>query len=208
MKKCMTIVLAVLVTLVLYGCGNAAAKDSSLYTQGLDVANLVVQAAQSDAYLDQLSGNASLREILEDAAQGDYSSPKAVYELRFSSLPVETDTLPEPLATALHQQLLPTLISQLNAAAGAETLAAASVCTMTKTFVSSDATDDTLYLYQYETGSPIAVIFTPGEDGAVSARGCFLLCPDVPQQGTAEEIADSFAQILGISAPQVTAVSP
>lgn len=208
MKKCMTIVLAVLVTLVLCGCGNAAPKERSLYTQGLDVANLVVQAAQSDAYLDQLSGNASLREILEDAAQGDYSTPKAVYELRFSSLPEESDTLPEPLAKALHQQLLPTLISQLNAAAGAETLAAASVCTMSKTFVASDATDDTLYLYQYETGYPIAVIFTPGEDGAVSARGCFLLCPDVPQQGTAEEIADSFAQILGISAPQVTAVSP
>lgn len=208
MKKCMTIVLAVLVTLVLCGCSNAAPKESSLYAQGLDVANLVVQAAQSDAYLDQLSGNASLREILEDAAQGDYSSPKAVYELRFSSLPVETDTLPEPLATALHQQLLPTMISQLNAAAGAETLAAASVCTMSKTFVSSDATDDTLYLYQYEAGFPIAVIFTPGEGGAVSAKGCFLLCPDVPQQGTAEEIADSFAQILGSSAPQVTAVFP
>lgn len=208
MRKYMTIILAALVTLVLCGCGNAAAKDSSLYTQGLDVANLVVQAAQSDAYLDQLSGNSSLREILEDAAQGDYSAPKAVYELRFSSLPVETDTLPEPLATALHQQLLPTLISQLNAAAGAETLAAASVCTMSKTFVASGVADDTLYLYQYEAGFPIAVIFTPGEGGAVSAKGCFLLCPDVPQQGTAEEIADSFAQILGSSAPQVTAVSP
>lgn len=208
MRKYMTIIPAALVTLVLCGCGNAAAKDSSLYTQGLDVANLVVQAAQSDAYLDQLSGNSSLREILEDAAQGDYSTPKAVYELRFSSLPEVSDTLPEPLATALHQQLLPTMISQLNAAAGAETLAAASVCTMTKTFVSSDATDDTLYLYQYEAGFPIAVIFTPGEDGAVSASGCFLLCPDFPHQGTAEEIADSFAQILGSSAPQVTAVSP
>lgn len=208
MKKYMTIVLAVLVTLALRGCGNAAAKDSSLYAQGLDVANLVVQAAQSDAYLDQLSGNSSLREILEDAAQGDYSTPKAVYELRFSSLPEESDTLPKPLAKALHQRLLPTMISRLNAAAGAETLAAASVCTMGKTFVASNVTEDVLYLYQYETGYPIAVIFTPGEGGAVSASGCFLLCPDVPQQGTAEEIADSFAQILGISAPQVTAVSP
>ena len=94
MKKRMTIVLAVLVTLVLCGCGNAAPKERSLYTQGLDVANLVVQAAQSDAYLDQLSGNASLQEILEDAAQGDYSTPKAVYELRFSSLPEVSDTLP------------------------------------------------------------------------------------------------------------------
>lgn len=208
MKKYMTIILAVLVTLALCGCGNAAAKDSSLYTQGLDVANLVVQAVQSEAYLDQVSVSSPLREILEDAAQGDYSSPKAVYELRFSSLPVETDTLPEPLAKACRQRLLPTMISRLNAAAGAETLAAASVCTMVKTFVASNVTEDVLYLYQYETGYPIAVIFTPGEGGAVSASGCFLLCPDVPQQGTAEEIADSFAQILGISAPQVTAVSP
>lgn len=208
MRKYIIIVLAALVSLALCGCGNTAAKGSSLYTQGLDVANLVVQAAQSDAYLDQLSGNSSLREILEDAAQGDYSAPKAVYELRFSSLPEVSDTLPEPLAKALHQWQLPTMISQLNAAAGAEALAAASVCTMTKTFVSSGVADDTLYLYQYETGYPIAVIFTPGEDGAVSARGCFLLCPDVPQQGTAEEIADSFAQILGSSAPQVTVVSP
>lgn len=208
MKKYMIIVLAVLVTLALCGCGNVAAKDSSLYAQGLDVANLVVQASQSDAYLDQVSVSSPLREILEDAAQGDYSTPKAVYELRFSSLPVETDTLPEPLAKACRQRLLPALVSQINATAGAETLAAAIVCTMSKTFVASNVTEDMLYLYQYETGCPIAVSFTAGEDGAVSASGCFLLCPDVPQQGTAEEIADSFARILGISAPQVTAVSP
>ena len=208
MKKCMTIVLAVLVTLALCGCSNAAPKERSLYTQGLDVANLVVQAAQSEAYLDQVSVSSPLREIVKNAVQGDYSSPKAVYELRFSSRPVETDTLPEPLAKAFRQRLLPTLVSQLNATAGAETLAAASVCTMGKTFVASNVTQDTLYLYQYETGCPIAVNFTPGEGGAVSASGCFLLCPDFPRQGTAEEIADSFAQILGISAPQVTVVSP
>ena len=52
---------------------------------------------------------------------------------------------------------------------------AASVCTAGKKFVCRDITEHCIYLYTFENGTPIAVVFGKGEDGAASASGYFIL---------------------------------
>ena len=205
MKKFLTIVLAVFLALSVCGCSSS--PSDTLNAQGQSLANLVAQAAQSEAYLDLYSSSSSLRKILENAAQGDYSAPEAVYVLQFTDMPAQTDALPEPLSQNCRQRVLAAIPSQVNGTEGAETLAAATICTMSKTFVCSSVPENTIYLYQYADGFPIAVTFLPGEDDSVSASAVFLLIPDFPKDSE-QEIADYFAQVLGVAAPQISRLDP
>ena len=49
------------------------------------------------------------------------------------------------------------------------------MCTAEKLFVSGELTENEIYLYVYENAAPVAVTFMMGEDGAVAARGMFIL---------------------------------
>ena len=86
------------------------------------------------------------------------------------------------------------IVSQINAMGGVENLAASSVCTVGKTFVSENASESIIYLYTYEDAAPIAVTFTVGEDYTVSATGTFILY-DGFTFGSAEEIRSAFSDI-------------
>ena len=83
------------------------------------------------------------------------------------------------------------LITQINGMGGTEELAVSSICTHGKTFVDDSITDNTIFLYVYEDALPIAVTFTVGEDGAVSASGTFIMY-DGFSCGSVEEVEESF----------------
>ena len=70
---------------------------------------------------------------------------------------------------------------------------ATAVCTAGKTFVCSEASGDVTYLYVYETGYPIAVSFSEGENHAWSASGTFLI-NDRLDAASQESIASFFAE--------------
>ena len=80
MKKLICMVCAVALLLGLAGCGKT---EASAYDQGLETVGLLAEAMGSEAYLDMMSANASLREIIKQAAKGDYSAPKAAFALSF-----------------------------------------------------------------------------------------------------------------------------
>ena len=80
-----------------------------------------------------------------------------------------------PVCLRERPQRRSSLMTQVNSMAGAETLAATSMCTVSKTFVSENADSDVTYLYTYADAAPVAVSFTVGEDHAVSASGSFVL---------------------------------
>lgn len=77
---------------------------------------------------------------------------------------------------------------------GVENLAASSVCSVGKTFVSENATENMIYIYVYEGAAPVAVTFILGEDHTVSATGTFILY-DGFTCGSAEEIQSVFSDI-------------
>ena len=88
--------------------------------------------------------------------------------------------------------------------AGAETLAAASICTVSDTFVCDNLTQNTLYLYTYETAVPVMVSFVTGQDGAVLATGIPILSdsfsPDSPEN--VQQFLEGFgAQVSEITIP-------
>ena len=109
----------------------------------------------------------------------------------------------EELKSYLTQRVMASLMSQINAMSGVENLAASSVCTVGKTFVSESATENVIYIYAYEDTAPVAVTFTLGEDHTVSASGTFIFY-DGFTCGSAEEIQGVFSDI----AVNVTEVTP
>lgn len=200
----LALALALTMTLLLGGCAGSApnkgdpapeapsqpepapAPSKTLYERGAELAAELAEMAGNRDYLSLYTGQGEVLDILARAAEGkDYTSPKAVYSLTISedaagkilaALEMENaDALPDHLKGKVREKVFQALPAQVNAMAGADTLAAASICTAGKVFVDPAVTDGVIYLYTYENGVPVAVTFLPGEDGAVSAGGTFLL---------------------------------
>ena len=171
---------------------TTSAPASELYSQGLALVSEMNEAVQSEAWVSLFTGDTAVREILSNAGQGDFSQPKAVYEIQFSdqaftSLIGQTDLsgFSESLQKRIHAAIQSATANQINAMDGAETLAAASICTVSDTFVCDGLTENTLYLYTYENAAPVMVSFVVGQDGAVLVTGVPILCdsfsPDSPE---------------------------
>ena len=105
------------------------------------------------------------------------------------------DGLSENLKTAMRQKAFgAALITQINAQNGATTLAATTICTAGKTFVSTEGDGDAIYLYVYENACPAAVSFVRGEDNTVSASGTFIL-NDGFDAGSPESLEAFFGEV-------------
>lgn len=196
MKRYFIVVLVLTMLFSLWGCAREQNKETSFYDRGLEVAELMVQAVNSEEYLAALSASDALTEKLDAVATGDYTSPKAVYSITFPETALEEmmamttlGGMPEELAKLLNRRLTAAVMSQINAMAGVEALAASSLATIGMTFVSSELKADAVYLYIYEKGFPVAVTFTGGEDQTVSASGMFMMLEEFPTD-SAEEIAE------------------
>lgn len=197
------IVIALIMVLSLSACssnkGNAETK--SLYAQGLDVVQIMSEMTQTEEYVDLHTGNSEIKTVIQNISAGDYSSPKAVYAVSITDDNLAAmaelnslDSASEELKTFLMQRVLGSLMTQINGMSGVENLAASSVCTVGKTFVNENATEDVIYLYTYENALPVAVTFTIGEDQAVSASGVFVMY-DGFTCGSADEIKSFFSDI-------------
>ena len=141
------------------------------------------EMAGSDEYINFYSGNKDMAEIVKEISKGDHSAPVAVYKITVDKAAMEAwdmlgglEGLSENLKTAMRQKAFgAALITQINAQNGATTLAATTICTAGKTFVSSEGDGDAIYLYIYENACPAAVSFVKGEDNSVSASGTFII---------------------------------
>lgn len=201
MKKWLSAVLALVMIMSLSACGSKEeVSGKSLYDHGLDVVSLMVEATRSEAYVEIYTGSDAIMEVLQGIGEGDFTSPKAVYSITADDEVIlgtanlgNLDGVSEDLQSALVSKVYGTLITQLNGLSGVEKLAASSVCTMGKTFVDNSVTDNVIYLYTYENALPVAVTFTVGEGGAVSAGGTFIMYEEFTC-GSAEEIKAFFSE--------------
>ena len=191
----------------------APAPPRTLYQQGDDLAAPLVEMAGNRDYLSLYTGEEEILNILAQTVEGkDYTTPKAVYSLTISEdaagkilTAMEMDNannLPDHLKQKAQERIFQALPTQVNAMSGAQTLAAASICIANKVFVDPGLTDGIIYLYTYENGEPIAVVFQPGEDGAVSASGTFLLNDDF-QMDSLEGLSGLLG-MLGVTVEEVT----
>ena len=212
MKKTIAFVLVLTIMLGLAACGAAkeVKESKSLYAHGLDIVSMLSEMTSSESLIGIYTANSEIKDIILALGENSYEQPVAVY-----AITVPEDTLTgmaemsnledasEELKNYLMQRVMASLMSQINAMSGVENLAATSVCTVGKTFVSENATENVIYIYVYEGTAPVAVTFTLGEDHTVSATGTFILY-DSFTCGSAEEIQSVFSDIV----VQVAEVEP
>ncbi|MBR5312839.1 MAG: hypothetical protein IKU40_08175 [Clostridia bacterium] len=198
MKK---LLIAVLASVLLTSCGVTESELPSLEIRGMQIVSMLEEIAESEDYLSIYSSDEELLNIIHTFAEGDHSDPKAVYRLTLSEESVKslcgTDILtslsPE-LQSFLEGRVQASVINIANARGGSTALAAASICTAGKTFVSDEITEDTIYLYTFENAVPVAVSFTVGEGNTVSASGTFLIAEEL-NTGSPESIREFFSEI-------------
>ena len=205
-------VISLAALLLLGSCSKTAASPTSeLYHQGLALVSEMNEAVQSEAWVSLFTGDPAVKEILSKAGQGDFSQPRAVYEIQFSDQAITSLTgqadltgFSESMQSRIYASIQGAAANQINAMAGAETLAAASICTVSDTFVCDNLTQNTLYLYTYETAVPVMISFVTGQDGAVLATGIPILSdsfsPDSPEN--VQQFLEGFgAQVSEITIP-------
>lgn len=197
------IAFVLLTALVLSACGDGQRQETpqkSLYEQGLSVISLMAEMVKSDDYIEMYSQNKELIETVAKAGNGDYAEPKAVYKITVSKNLIQMlaqgsalTELSPTLREYVDRRMRGMIATQLNQSAGAQALAASSICMVQKTFV-NDTLDEvgTSYLYTYENGFLIVVTFTPGEDNTVSASGSFIFSENF-SKATQEELEQLFA---------------
>ena len=207
-------VLAAALLLLLGACGQEAAAPASqpepatsLYAQGEELIALMVEMVGNETYMGTFSGSETMQEMLSAAREGDYSQPQAVYAITIPETQLAALTelagmegASEDLQAYMQDRMQAAVISQLNAAGGAEVLAAASICTASKTFVLEGVEENILYLYTYANGLPAIVSFQPGEGGSVAATSNFLFNSDFQ----AEENIRQYFQEISAEMEQVT----
>ena len=183
-RNVLSLFLALLLAFSLSACNGATTATQTLYQRGMEVVSLLDEMVGNENYLRVYSASDEMLQLLRPVAEGDYTAPKAVYRLSFANddlLSVATGELsssldlPDTLTSYLQSRVPSVLISQLNAQSGAEVLAASTLCTGGKTFLYTEEIEACIYLYTFESGSPVAVAFTSGEDNTVSATGSFIL---------------------------------
>lgn len=198
---------------VLNGAKNSskAAESKSLYEHGLDMVALLDEMVGNDSYVDMFSVSDEIGAVIEAIDEGDYSEPAAVYEWvvteeqrnnLISDIGTEhVGEMSDALKKNLQQRLFASVVSQMNGGTGVTNLAASSICTIGKSFVSDRMEQDALYLYVYEDAQPIAVTFTAGEDGAVSASASFLMAEEL--KGATGQTFESYFAKLGMEIQEI-----
>ncbi len=209
MKKCIAMLLSMAMILGISGCGNADAgntqnsekTEKSLYDHGLDLVNLMEEMIESDTYRQIYTADGEIQNVLKEAAEGEYNEPKAVYRI---TLPEEIlyelaeiqgmGDMSEELKQYMRGRTAAALVSQINGAAGVHAIAASSICTAGKTFVSTELDGQEIYLYTYNQGAPAFVVFNEGEDDTVSASSTFIFNEKFMTDAQ-EEIEEFFGKI-------------
>ena len=197
LKQAVKLILPTLGAFLLLGAYSGTnSLSSALYQEGLSTVSVMEEMAENEDWVNLFSSNQNLASILSAVGDGDYSHPKAVYQIRLS------DAFSDTLQAYLRATVQSSIAAQINAKGGADALAAASACTASRIFFCDDLHENLLYLYTYENAAPAMISFLVGEDGAVSATGLFILYNGFPT-GSAAEI-QQFLSSLNVEVTEVS----
>ena len=210
LKQAAKLILPTLGAFLLLGAYSGTnSLSSALYQEGLSTVSMMEEMAENEDWVNLFSSNQNLTSILSAVGDGDYSHPKAVYQIRLSDETVshlarnaDLEAFSDTLQAYLRATVQSSIAAQINAKGGADALAAASACTASRIFFCDDLHENLLYLYTYENAAPAMISFLVGEDGAVSATGLFILYNGFPT-GSAAEI-QQFLSSLNVEVTEVS----
>ena len=194
-KKAIVSVLFLFCAMTVFAKGKAKPRQATLYEQGLSLAALMKEKAESSDYRAILLGaNGDLDEKVRELGAGDVSKPTAVYRLSgdfFFLVDMMGLEVSESvnLSPVLKRDIAERLISGFavmwtGKMTGALSVAAASVLQSQSTFVSDELSENCAYIYTFAEGYPVAVSFTKGDGGAVLANASYVVDEDfIPSLG-------------------------
>ena len=195
------ILAACLRAVLLSSCGVTESELPSLEVRGMQIVSMLEEIAESEEYLSIYSADPELLNIIATFAEGDHSDPATIYRLTLSEENVKslcgTDVLTSlspKLQDFLEGRVQASIINIANARGGSTALAATSICTAGRTFVSDEISSDTIYLYTFEDAVPVAVSFTVGESNTVTATGTFLIAEEL-NTDSPESIREFFGEL-------------
>ncbi len=200
-------------SVMLIAGGSGCAKEESqpreytqIYEAGLDITYLLSEMASSDEYITFFTGDTAVKDVVKKIGDGDYSKPKAVYEIMITDEMFERlvdtaslDNATDELKKSLTDRVRSSFITQLNGTAGVNSLAASGICTAGKTFINPIA-DGIILVYTYENGYPIAITFTAEPDGLAGASGTFVMVEDFDSiEGIKSYFSETDIEVLEVT---------
>ena len=143
--------------LAMTACGKK--EDKSLYEHGLDLADTIVEAAETDGFWESFGIQSDeFLGLLEEIKEGKYKEPKKVYALTISheglsnmleEMDLDVEDLTDNLEKLIGNKVFGALPSQLNAQMGSHALAVSGVLNASKTFVCDKLESNCMYIYVY-----------------------------------------------------------
>ena len=133
-----------------------AAPEKSLQQHGQELVSLMAEMVRSSQYTGLYTNDQEVQQLLATAGEGDFSAPQAVYAIRLPETALDSllalagmgsiSGFSPELRQVIQARVTSALPTQINAMGGANVLAAASVCTASDCFVSSQPPESVIYL--------------------------------------------------------------
>ncbi len=162
---------------------ETATEKPSLYERGLRMIERMDTMAGSDTYIGAMTSSSEVLDILDAINSGDYTKPKAVFEVKITdpeTLEIalayggSIDKLPEELKPEFRHRLVAAVPSMMSSFNGASSLAAISLIRSEDFFLDEEVEGEILYLYIYDGSYGASVLFSARGEGIVSAAGQFI----------------------------------
>ena len=176
---------------------NAKTVDYSkdiLASKGLELIAKMDKLAESTAYIESVSAQEDFKALLSEVAEGDYSSPKAVYKASFpegtasAAVGVSIDAFSDDIKSIVDDRLLAAIPSQINATEGVETLAALTLVSAGTASYVEGVEESQLYIFLYDNGYSAIVSYMPQEENVVSISANFVKSDEISNITSADEL--------------------
>lgn len=193
MRRFLVLILALCLVLGLSGCQvittgiirtqEASTGGYALYDHSLELAELLEEMLGSPKYFQLMSSSEGVFNQLTPFMRSDLSEPESAYravlpEDAFLSLmdaaEADIDEFPGPLQEFIKRKIHHSMLSILNSQAGAETLAAASILTVSDAWTGETLEQNCYMVLIYPNVCPVIVSFY-GRDGFIEGTASMLL---------------------------------
>lgn len=165
-----------------------------LASKGLELIAKMDKLAESTAYIESVSAQEDFKALLSEVAEGDYSSPKAVYKAAFpegtasAAVGVSIDAFSDDIKSIVDDRLLAAIPSQINAKEGVETLAALTLVSAGTASYVEGVEESQLYVFLYDNGYSAIVSYMPQEENVVSISANFVKSDEISNITSADEL--------------------
>lgn len=213
-KRNRAVMLAVCLVAGSVSLAGCSAKQVNLKTKGLEMIGLMDEKASNEVYASLFSESEELNKIIEQIAEGDYTNPQKVYEIKldvqeyFQNAEIDISGMSENLQEELANKVSTGIGSRINSLEGSAQIAASSILMESNAFQGDDLKSPVIYLYQFgEAGNAAMVTFVPAEEGVISASALFLAGDEINSLSSVEEVENWLLLHYGMENAEVKEVN-